>query len=119
VLGRPLRSLCITFFGCWRSTVRMGYEAKKRAIAGVLVSFFNKVARLMERCQYRKDVVQRLPKSQLSACAYAEGTQQMAVCFSLKEFVMQGASPMACAATVVAAVNQPSLGARAVCPRFF
>jgi hypothetical protein len=30
--------------------IRMGYEAKKRAIAGVLVSFLNKVARLMVRC---------------------------------------------------------------------
>ncbi len=40
----------------------MGYEAKKRAIAGVLVSFLNKVAHLMVRCQRRKGVVQRFPK---------------------------------------------------------
>ena len=42
----------------------MGYEAKKRAIAGVLVSFLNKVARLMVRCQRRKGVLQSFPKSQ-------------------------------------------------------
>jgi hypothetical protein len=36
----------------------MGYEAKKRAIVGVLVSFLNKVTRLMVRCQRRKGGVQ-------------------------------------------------------------
>ena len=62
-----LSKLCKAFFGCWRSPIRMGYEARKRVIAGVLVSFCSEVALLMVRCQRRKGVLQSFLKTSLRA----------------------------------------------------
>jgi hypothetical protein len=40
---------------------QVGYEAKKRAIAGVLVSFLNKVARLMGEMPAPKEGFSEFP----------------------------------------------------------